>query len=146
MQRQDSACYCCWRDCCCCCCVHSVAAAAAVGLSCGSACAMLGPPLCCNPCCILCTGMASGCRASSCESSDGHCNKQANLTSRGPEKMFDTLLFSVARTAHTPFACSPLFPVSLTINHDKIFMFSSSYNKEIHRHNLSDFLYVMIFP
>lgn len=39
-------------------------------------------------------------------------------------------------------------PVSLTINHDKISIFSLSYTrtKEIHKHHLRDFLDVMIFP
>jgi len=60
--------------------------------------------------------------------------------------MFDSLLISVARTVHIQFACSLLFPVSLTINHDKISIFSLSYTKEIHKRKLNDFLDVMIFP
>jgi hypothetical protein len=60
--------------------------------------------------------------------------------------MFDSLLFSVARTVHTPFLCSLQFPVSLTIDHDKISIFLLSYSKEIHKRNLRDFLDVIIFP
>jgi hypothetical protein len=60
--------------------------------------------------------------------------------------MFDSLLFSVARTVHNPFACSLLVPFSLTINHDKISILSLSYTKEIHMRNLRDFLDIMIFP
>jgi len=59
--------------------------------------------------------------------------------------MFDSLLFSVARTVHTPFYVL-MFSVSLTINHDKISIFSLLCTKEIHKPKLSDFLNVMIFP